>query len=55
MRQMLDAAYDWFRAKGVAVVTLGVNHRNWGGSAAWYRLGFQDWSHERRLELKPKP
>ncbi len=54
MRQMLDIAYDWFRAKGMTVVTLGVNHRNWPGSAAWYKLGFQDWSHERRLELKPK-
>jgi GNAT superfamily N-acetyltransferase len=53
MRGMLEIAYDWFRVKGMTVVTLGVQHRNWAGSAAWYRLGFQDWSHERRLTLKP--
>jgi len=51
---MLEAAYDWFLSKGVTVVTLLVLHRNWIGSSAWYKLGYEDWTHERRLELKPR-
>jgi GNAT superfamily N-acetyltransferase len=54
MRPMLDAAFDWLRSRDIRVVTLGVLHRNWLGSNAWYKLGFSDWVHERRLELKPK-
>ncbi|MGO9451612.1 MAG: N-acetyltransferase family protein [Candidatus Binataceae bacterium] len=54
MKPMLDAAYDWFRDKGVTVVTLSVLHRNWLGAPAWHRLGFSDWREERRMELKPK-
>jgi L-amino acid N-acyltransferase YncA len=54
MRPMLELAYDWFRAKGIEVVTLGVLHRNWIGSAAWHKLGFEDWNEERRLVLKPR-
>ena len=23
-------------------------------SSAWYKLGYEDWTHERRLELKPR-
>jgi hypothetical protein len=51
---MLELAYDWFRDKGVTVVTLTVLHRNWLGSSAWYKLGYEDWHHERRIELKPR-
>ena len=54
MQPMLELAYDWFRGQGVTVVTLGVLHRNWVGSAAWYKLGFEDWNEERRLVLKPR-
>jgi len=54
MRPMLEAAYEWFLSKGVTVVTLLVLHRNWLGSSAWYKLGYEDWTHERRLELKPR-
>lgn len=54
MKPMLEAAYDWFLSKGVTVVTLTVLHRNWIGSSAWYKLGYEDWIHERRLELKPR-
>jgi hypothetical protein len=53
MKPMLEAAYQWFLSKGVTVVTLLVLHRNWLGSSAWYKLGYEDWTHERRLELKP--
>jgi GNAT superfamily N-acetyltransferase len=55
MKPMLDRAYEWFRAQGISVVTLAVLHRNWIGSSAWYRYGFQDWNHERMLVLKPHP
>ena len=51
--RVLEAAYQWFLSKGVTVVTLLVLHRNWLGSSAWYKLGYEDWTHERRLELKP--
>ncbi|HZZ08605.1 MAG TPA: GNAT family N-acetyltransferase [Candidatus Binataceae bacterium] len=54
MKPMLKAAYEWFLSKGVTVVTLLVLHRNWLGSSAWYKLGYEDWTHERRLELKPQ-
>ncbi|MGH8012989.1 MAG: GNAT family N-acetyltransferase [Candidatus Binataceae bacterium] len=54
MKPMLEMAYDWFRDKDVTVVTLMVFHRNWLGSSAWYKLGFEDWTHERRIELKPR-
>jgi len=54
MKPMLELAYDWFRDKGVTVVTLTVLHRNWLGSSAWYKLGYDDWHHERRIELKPR-
>src|SRR5215831_8026912 len=40
MRQMLENAYEWFRAKGVTTITLSVLHRNWRGATAWHRLGF---------------
>ncbi len=54
MKPMLEAAHGWFLSKGVTVVTLTVLHRNWLGSAAWYKLGYEDWQHERRIELKPR-
>lgn len=54
MRPMLEQAYEWLTAKGVTVVTLSVLHRNWIGSSAWYKHGYEDWIHERRIELKPK-
>ncbi|MGH7935295.1 MAG: GNAT family N-acetyltransferase [Candidatus Binataceae bacterium] len=54
MKPMLEMAYDWFRGKGVGVVTLTVLDRNWLGSSAWYKLGYEDWIHERRIELKPR-
>ena len=54
MRPMLELAFDWFREKGITVVTLSVLHRNWLGATAWHRLGFSDWREERRLELKAK-
>jgi GNAT superfamily N-acetyltransferase len=54
MKPMLDAAYEWFLSRDVTVVTLSVLHRNWIGSSAWYKLGYEDWNHERRLELKPR-
>jgi GNAT superfamily N-acetyltransferase len=54
MRPMLELAYDWFRDNGVTVVTLGVLHRNWAGSAAWYKLGFEDFNENRRMVLKPR-
>ena len=54
IKPMLEAAYEWFLSKGVTVVTLLVLHRNWNGSSAWYKLGYEDWTHERRLELKPR-
>ncbi len=49
-----ESACEWFLSKGVTVVTLLVLHRNWSGSSAWYKLGYEDWTHERRLELKPR-
>lgn len=52
MKPMLEQAYEWFRARDISVITLNVLHRNWVGSAAWYKLGFQDWNEERRMELK---
>jgi GNAT superfamily N-acetyltransferase len=55
IKPMLELAYEWFRGKGVTVVTLTVLHRNWIGSSAWYKLGYEDWIHERRIELKPSP
>ena len=54
MRPMLEMAYEWFRSKEIEVVTLTVFHRNWLGSAAWYKHGYEDWTHERRIELKPR-
>ncbi len=54
IQPMLEQAYDWFRSKGITVVTLGVLHRNWIGSAAWYKLGFEAWHEERRLVLKSR-
>jgi GNAT superfamily N-acetyltransferase len=54
MRPMLEMAAEWFRAKEIEVVTLTVLHRNWLGSAAWYKAGYEDWTHERRIELKPR-
>jgi len=54
MRPMLEAAYQWFLSRDVTVVTLTVHHRNWLGSSAWYKLGFEDWTHERRIVLKPR-
>ncbi len=53
MKPMLEAAYELL-SKGVTVVTLLVLHRDWLGSSAWYKLGYEDWTHERRLELKPR-
>jgi GNAT superfamily N-acetyltransferase len=55
MKPMLELAYDWFRDKEITVVTLGVLHRNWIGSSAWYKLGFEAWNEERRIVLKPRP
>jgi len=54
MRPMLEMGYDWFRSKDIEVVTLTVLHRNWLGSAAWYKAGYEDWTHERRIQLKPR-
>jgi GNAT superfamily N-acetyltransferase len=54
IRPMLEHAYEWFRDKGVTVVTLSVLHRNWLGATAWHRLGFSDFREERRMELKPR-
>jgi len=51
MKPMLEEAYEWLRGKGVSVVTLTVLHRNWIGSSAWYKLGYEDWTHERHLDL----
>ena len=51
---MLEQANDWFLAKGINVVTLTVLHRNWLGSSAWYKAGYEDWQQERRIELKPR-
>jgi GNAT superfamily N-acetyltransferase len=51
IKPMLEQAFDWFRVKGIMVVTLTVLHRNWLGSSAWYKLGFEDFIHERRIEL----
>lgn len=51
MRPMLAEAYRWFRAHEVTVITLTVIHRNWLGSAAWYKHGYEDWTHERRIDL----
>jgi len=53
MKQMLTLAFEWFRSKQIRVVTLTVLHRNWLGSTAWYKHGFEDFSHERRIELGP--
>jgi len=53
MRPMLDRAKEWFLSKGISVITLGVLHRNWIGSDAWYHFGFRDWVEERMLVLKP--
>ena len=55
MRPMLESAWEWFREKGITHVTLGVIHRNWIGSSAWYKFGFEDYNHERLLILKNKP
>ena len=55
MRPMLDGAWEWFREKGMTHVSLGVIHRNWIGSSAWYKFGFEDYNHERLLILKNKP
>lgn len=52
LKRMLDPAYEWFLERGVSVITLRVMHRNWLGSTAWYRSGFQDWYAERMLILK---
>jgi hypothetical protein len=52
MKPMLEAAHEWLLSKGVTVVTLLVLFRNWLGSSAWYKLRYEDWTHERRLELK---
>ena len=54
MRPMLDGAREWFLEKGVTHVSLGVIHRNWIGSSAWYKFGFEDYNHERLLILKNK-
>jgi GNAT superfamily N-acetyltransferase len=54
MRPLLAMASDWFRSKDIEVVTLNVLHRNWLGSAAWYKAGYEDWTHERRIELIPR-
>lgn len=54
LRPMIEQAFDWFRSKGITLVTLTVLHRNWLGSTAWYKHGFEDWTHERRIELKPR-
>ncbi len=54
MKPMLDLAFDWCRDKSVSVITLGVLHRNWIGTAAWHKFGFEEWNEERRLELKPR-
>jgi hypothetical protein len=54
MRPMLEMASDWFRYKKIEVVTLTVLHRNGLGSTAWYKAGFEDWTHEQRIELKPR-
>ena len=51
MKPMLEAAYELL-SKGVTVVTLLVLHRDWLGSSAWYKLGYEDWTDERRLEFK---
>ena len=55
MRPMLDRAWEWFRGKEMTHISLGVIHRNWIGSSAWYKFGFEDYNHERLLILKPKP
>jgi len=53
MRPMLANAMAWFRQKNISVITLGVLHRNWIGSAAWHKFGFEDYNEERMLILKP--
>ncbi len=52
MRPLLAEAYAWFRARGVTIVTLTVLQRNWLGSTAWYKHGFEDWTQERRIDLE---
>jgi GNAT superfamily N-acetyltransferase len=54
MRPMLDRAFEWFRERGITHVNLGVNHRNWLGSSAWYKFGFEDYGHDRLLILKDR-
>jgi GNAT superfamily N-acetyltransferase len=54
MKPMLEEAFDWFRAKGIAMITLSVLHRNWLGAEAWHRLGFSAWREERMMELKAR-
>ena len=54
MRPMLENAWAWFREKGMTHITLGVIHKNWIGSSAWYKFGFEDYNHERLLILKNK-
>ncbi|HKV53818.1 MAG TPA: GNAT family N-acetyltransferase [Candidatus Binataceae bacterium] len=54
MKPMMDYAFDWFRSKQITVVTLTVLDRNWLGSTAWYKRGFEDFIHERRIEIGPK-
>ena len=51
MKRMMTPAYEWFLSKGITVITLTVLHRDWLGSAAWYKHGFEDFSHERRIEI----
>jgi GNAT superfamily N-acetyltransferase len=55
LKPMLENAYEWFRSRGITVVTLTVLHRNWLGSTAWYKHGFEDFIHERRIELGKPP
>jgi GNAT superfamily N-acetyltransferase len=54
MKPMLADAFDWFRAKGIATISLSVLHRNWLGAEAWHRLGFSAWREERMMVLKPR-
>jgi GNAT superfamily N-acetyltransferase len=55
MKPMLGDAFRWFREKGMTHVSVGLIHRNWLGSSAWYKFGFEDYHQTRLLILKPDP
>ncbi len=49
--QLVDAILEWFRARGIRVVTLGAATQNPVAQSFWHKMGFSDYMSRMRREI----